>query len=89
MDLTEAERTLIQSALEHLRVAGLAVWEIAKQHEQKRLGKIAEAILKKHGALETEYGKIISTKARKPRRKKEERDGRTPPKNMISWLMTG
>ena len=40
MDMTEAECTLIQSALEHLRIAGLAVWEIAKQHEQKRLGNI-------------------------------------------------
>ena len=75
MELTDTEHKLIQSALEHLRIAGLAVWEIAKQHNQKGLGKIAEAILKKHGALETEYGKIISTKARKPRRRKEEMDG--------------
>lgn len=74
MELTEAERYLIQSALESLRTAGLAIWKIAKQHNQKNLGTIAEAILKKHGALETEYGKIISTKARKPRRKKEEKN---------------
>ena len=74
MELSDTEHKLIQSALENLRVTGLAVWEMAKQHNQKGLGKIAEAILKKHGALETEYGKIISTKARKPRRKKEEMD---------------
>lgn len=76
MKLTEAEHHLMQSALESLRVTGLAVWEMAKQHNQKNLGTIAEAILKKHGALETEYGKIISTKARKQRRKKEEMDGK-------------
>ena len=72
--LTEAEHKLMQSALESLRVTGLAVWEMAKQHNQKGLGKIAESILKKHGALETEYGKIIAVKAHKPRRKKEEMD---------------
>ena len=76
MELTDTEHRLIQSALENLRTAGLVVWKIAKQHNQKGLGKIAEAILKRHGALETEYGKIISTKARKPRRKKEEMDGK-------------
>ena len=75
MELTDEERNLIQSALENLRVAGLAVWEMAKQHNQKGLGKIAEAILKKHGALETEYGKMIMAKTRKPRRKKEEING--------------
>lgn len=76
MELTDTEHRLMQSALESLRVTGLAVWDMAKQHNQKGLGKIAEAILKKHGALETEYGKIISTKARRPRRKKEEMDGK-------------
>ena len=72
MDLTEAEHKLMQSALEHLRVAGLAVWEIAKQHKQKRLGKVAEAILKKHGALETEYGKMIMVKGYRQMQKKGE-----------------
>ena len=75
MELTKAERYLIQSALESLRIAGLVVWETAKRHEHKRLGQIAEAILKKHGALETEYGKMMTAKARKPRRRKEEMDG--------------
>ena len=75
MELTEAERYLIQSALESLRIAGLVVWETAKRHEHKRLGQIAESILKKHGALETEYGRMLTTKVRKPRRKKEEMDG--------------
>ena len=74
MELTDTEHRLIQSALENLRVAGLAVWKMAKQHNQKGLGKVAEAILKKHGALETEYGKMITAKARKPRRNKEKRD---------------
>lgn len=72
MELTDTEHKLIQSALEHLRIAGLAVWEIAKQHEQKRLGKVAEAILKTHGALETEYGKMIMVKGYRQMQKKGE-----------------
>lgn len=74
--LTETEHKLMQSALENLRITGLAVWKIAKQHNSKGLGKVAEAILKKHGALETEYGKMMTAKVRRPRRKKEEMDGK-------------
>ena len=71
MELTDEERNLIQSALENLRLAGLSVWKVAKQHRQKRLEQMATAILKKHGALETEYGRMLATKVRKPRREKE------------------
>ena len=74
MELTEAEHKLMQYALENLRITGLAVWKMAKQHNQKGLGQIDEAILKKHGALETEYGKMRTAKTRKPRRRKEEMD---------------
>ena len=75
MKLTETEHRSMQSALENLRIAGLSVYKIARQRDLKRLEKMAEAILKKHGALETEYGKIILMKVRKPRRRKEEMDG--------------
>lgn len=75
MELTEAERYLIQSALESLRIAGLVVWETAKRHKNKRLGQIAESILKKHGSLETEYGRMLATRVRRPRREKEEMNG--------------
>ena len=59
VELTEAEHNLMWFALENLRIAGLAAYKIARQHEQKKLEKIAEGILKKHGALETEYGKML------------------------------
>ena len=74
--LTDTEYKLLQSAAEQLRLAGLSAFLIAEQHTNERLEKIAESIIKLHGALETEYGKMVSAKTRKPRRKKEEADGR-------------
>ena len=73
--LTDTEHRLMQSAIEQLRLVGLSALLIAEQHTNKNLEKIAESILKLHGRLETEYGKMVSGKTRKPRRKKEKADG--------------
>ena len=70
--MTDTEHKLLQSAAEQLRLSGLGALLIADLHANKRLEKIAESILELHGKLETEYGKMISAKKRKPRRKKEE-----------------
>lgn len=73
--LTDIEKTLMQASVENLRLTGLGVWRIAENKKNKKLYAIAEKIFKLHGALETEYGKMIAAKARKPSRKKEKMDG--------------
>lgn len=70
--LTETEHRLMQSAAEQLRLAGLGAMLIAEQYSNKKLEKVALSILKLHGAMETEHGKMVSVHIRKPRRKKEE-----------------
>lgn len=72
--LTDTEHKLMQSAAEQMRLAGLSALLIAEQKTNKKLEKIAESILKLHGVLETAYGKMVSGKTRKPRRKKEKAD---------------
>lgn len=70
--LTDTEHKLMQSAIEQLRLSGLGALLIAEHYQNNKLADIAESIFKLHGRLETEYGKMVSGKTRKPRRKKEE-----------------
>lgn len=72
--LTDTEHKLMQSAAEQLRLAGLGALLIAEHYQNNRLADIATSIFRLHGRLETEHGKIVSGKTRKPRRKKEKSD---------------